>query len=98
MCNNFLQSVLHWRDLIIHNLLVTAEQFPIAENMLEETLMATFLTLLPTVDDIPPDIFDRVQVAWFARPGKENNVTLLSKPCSDNPRIMDGTVILKEIL
>ena len=66
--------------------------------MLEKKIAAIPQTLLPAIDDVPPDIFDRVQVAWFTRPGKENNVTLFSKPCSDNPRIMDGTVILKEIL
>ena len=84
--------------MVIHNLSVAAEQFPIVENMLEKTLVVTLKTLLPAVDDVPPDIFDRVQVACFARPGKENNVTLFSKPCSDNPRSMDGTVILKEII
>ena len=78
-------------------MLVAAKQFLLVEKMLKKTLVIALLTLLPAADYVPPDVFDGVQVACFARPGK-NKIMLFSTPCSNNPRSADGTDILKVII
>ena len=94
--NHVLQSLWHRCHVIVYDLRMPAEQFPLLHRVLQKLALGPLLARLPRVDNGPPAVFYGVHITPLARPLKQIYRRLFIKPSSNNPGSVNGAVVLKK--